>query len=102
MSQTPYLLSRESVLRASEHAVLMHDPSRRELVVLERDSNGGVDSPMINASCKFVPVRMAREFLHETGIFLLEPGDWTVLPYTKCGGVEIQTTDFVGAWCRWE
>lgn len=101
MTKTPYLISRADVVAAVPDALVLFNPRSPELVVIRRGTKGGVDSPLITEECTFFPVSMAREHLDATAIFHVERGDWTVIPYTRCNGLDIDTDDFGGAYCQW-
>ena len=101
MSRLPYLISKADVIASASNALILFNPAVQQLTVVERALSGGVDSPMVTLECTFFPVSMARKHLDDTDVFLIERGDWTVIPYTRCSGTEIATGDFGGAHCRW-
>lgn len=89
------------MIAAVPDALVLLSPRFPKLLLIQRDAKGGIDSPLITEECTFFPVSMLRAHLEATAIFHVERGDWTVIPYTRCNGLDIPTDDFGGAYCQW-
>lgn len=83
-------ISRKEVENAEHDAIVIINEYGNVCLVINRNSDGGIDDERIKPGCCCFPVDFAKESLDKNNVDFIG-GDWTTIPYVKCGRVEVET-----------